>query len=121
MPAREFRNFTKAMDKASLLAQRDISRLWDKIEGMDPYTQRDAFLALVPGIIAKYSQVAALAAAEYYESERAYWREGEEYEAELAEGVPYEQIVASVRFAAGHLFGDEDEAQSQRDSSLFSG
>lgn len=122
MPAREFKNFTKAMEKASLLAQRDLSTLWNKIETLDPYAQRNALLALVPGIVYKYGQIAALAAAEYYENERAYWRGDEDYEVELADGVPYEQIEASVRYAAGHLFKDnaDGEVQSERNASLFS-
>ena len=46
----------------------------------------------------------------------------DDFDAELADTVPLEQIEASVRFACGHLFGgevDEDGARPGADDSLF--
>lgn len=121
MPADEFNAYVKAMDKASLLAQRDFARLWDMLDTTDPYAIRDALLALVPGIVYKYSDIAATAALEYYEAERASVR-SDEFDAEMSEGVPLEQIESSIRYAAGHLFEDDaDGVRPERYSSLFDG
>lgn len=122
MPAKDFKAYIKALDNASMLAQRDFALLWDKVSGLPPEALRDALIALVPGIVYKYANMAALAAAEYYEAERAA-AGGGFFSAELSEGVPIEQIEASVRYACGHLFGEEDDdgAQSESDASLFGG
>lgn len=121
MAAQEFNAYVRAMDKASLLAQREFAQLWAKLETTDPYAIRDALLALVPGIVIKYSDIAATAALEYYETERAAVR-SDDFQADMSDGVPLEQIEASIRYAAGHLFKDDaDGIQPERYGSLFDG
>lgn len=115
-----FRDYVEAMDKASLLAQRDFSELWDRIRNREPEEIRNLLLALLPGIIYKYGDIAAVAAADYYEGERSDLR-SDDFTCRLSEGVPLEQIEASVRYAAGHLFGGDDGVRPERHSSLFSG
>lgn len=123
MAASDFAAYAKAVNQASLLAQRDLSGLWDRLEGRDPSFARDALLELVPGIIWKYGDMAALAAAEYYEAERIQAGGAPGFVAELSAGVSQEQIAASVRYACGHLFPTEGEngIQPEPDASLFGG
>ena len=123
MPAHEFRRYVNAMNNASLLAQRDLSELWENIEGLEPKAVRNALLAAVPGIVYKYGGMAAAAAAEYYEAERMDAGGPQDFSAELSEGVPLEQIEASVRYACGHLFPEEggDGVRSEPDADLFGG
>lgn len=123
MPPKEFKRYVTAMDNASALAQRDFMRLWARLEVSDPYLIRDALLELVPELIRKYSDIASTAAAEYYEAERTALR-SDAYEVELSDGVPEEQIIASIRYACGHLFDTENNdggVRPERNSSLFDG
>ena len=123
MPAKEVKAYATAQNNASLLAQRDMERLWLRIREYPPKTIRDILLATVPGIIAKYGNMAALAAAEYVEAERLAAGWPDDFSAEIAEGVPMEQIEASIRYACGHLFGEVsgDGARPGQDDSLFDG
>lgn len=109
MSAKDFKSYMDAMNKASLLAQRDLDELWNKLDKTDPYATRDALLALVPGIIYKYGDMAALASANYYEVERMQAGGDPSFQAFLAEPVPIEQIEKSVRYACGHLFLEVDD------------
>ena len=121
MPAQEFNRYSQAVNNASLLAQRYLHELFDKIRDLPPESIRDALIALVPGIIYKYGSMAALAAAEYFESERVAAGGSPDHQATLSEGVPLEQIESSIRFAAGHLFPEEgsDGVRPGEDASLF--
>lgn len=121
MPAEDFRRYTEAVNNASLLAQRDLQEAWAKLSGVPPEGVREALLQVVPGIIWKYGGIAALAAAEYFEAERIAAGGGQDYKAELADGVPLEQVEASVRYAMGHMFpeGGEGGIRSGGDASLL--
>ena len=119
--AADFERFAEAQNNASLLAQRELAAIWDSVEGMEPEAQRNALLVAVPGIVARYGDIAASAAAEYYETERSA-AGGGAFSAELSEGVPIEQVEASVRYACGHLFPEEDgEIRPEPDASLLGG
>ena len=122
MAAKDFRAYVNAMNQASLLAQRDLAALWEKVKGVPPAAARDALIALLPGIIYRYGGMAALAAAEYYEAERPQ-AGGGDFTAELSDGVPLEQIEASVRYAVGHMFAEDGTygAQPEPDAELFGG
>lgn len=124
MPVEEFERYTNAQNNASLLAQREFAKVWDRLDKTKPEECRNALIAVLPGIIYKYGNMAALAAAEYYEGERSAVR-SDRFECMLSEGVPYEQIEASIRYAAGHLFPpdheDGDGVQPESHRSLFSG
>lgn len=109
MSAEDFGRYVEAMNNASLLAQRDLDELWNRLDKSDPYATRDALVALVPGIVYKYGSMAALASANYYEAERLQAGGEEAFQAELAEQVPIEQIEKSVRFACGHLFEEAED------------
>lgn len=120
--AARYRAYADALNKCSLLAQRDLARLWERAWELPPGECRDVLLALVPGIVDKHARMAALAAAHYYEGERAAAGGAEGFAAELSEGVPLEQIEASVRFACGHLFPEGDDGiRPEPDGGLFGG
>ena len=123
MPASDFKAYVEAMNKASLLAQRELARAWERVQALPPKAARAALLELVPGIVYKYGAMAALAAAEYYEVERLAAGGPADFAAELSDGIPIEQIEASVRFACGHLFPEEgsDGIRPEPDGSLFGG
>ena len=84
MSAKDFETYMEAMNKASLLAQRDLDELWSRLDKSDPRATRDALIALVPGIVYKYGEMAALASANYYEAERLQAGGEESFQAELA-------------------------------------
>lgn len=122
MAASDYKAYVGAMNKASLLAQRDLAKLWEKVKDLDPHAARDALVELVPGIVYRYGNMAALAAAEYYEAERAQ-AGGGDFDAELSDGVPIEQIEASVHYACGHMFPEDggDGVQPEPDDGLLGG
>lgn len=118
----EYEKYVNALNQASLLAQKEFSEFWDKLDTSKPEACRDALIAYLPGVVYKYALMAELAAAQYYEAERLAAGGNEDFEAELAEMIPYEQIKASVRYAAGHLFlEDDDGVRAGEDGSLFGG
>lgn len=68
-----------------------------------PELVRDALLEVVPALVSEYGDVAATAAAQWYEETRAKQVAGT-YRAVLADPPPEEQIAQSVRWAAGPLW-----------------
>ena len=122
MPSDDFAAYVGAVNQASLLAQRDFATAWECLDGLEPYVVRDALLTMVPGIVRKYGDMAAVAAAEYYGAERvaAGWPDGEY---DLSDGIPIEQVEASVRYAMGHMFGGgvDDGLRPGQDGSLLAG
>lgn len=123
MPASDrYIDYVNALNQASLLAQRDFAGFWARLDTSKPEACRDALIAYLPSVIYKYASMAALAAAQYYEAERMEAGGNEDFTAEIAEPVQIEQIEASVRYAAGHLFPEEqDGIRPERDSRLFGG
>lgn len=122
MPSDEFAAYVGAVNQASLLAQRDFATVWERLDGLEPYAVRDALLTMVPGIVRKYGDMAAVAAAEYYGAERAAagWPDGVY---DLSDGVPIEQVESSVRYAMGHMFGGgvSGGLRPEQDGSLLAG
>ena len=120
MASKAFKDYVNALNQASLLAQKDFAAFWERLDTTKPEACREALIAYLPGVIYKYGQMAALAATQYYEAERLSAGGNEDFEAEMAEQVPYEQIEASIRYAAGHLFPEVgDGVQPEQDGSLF--
>ena len=102
------KRFSQAVDAASRFARDELLQLAEKVDGMDPVQARDALKAIVPAIVEKYGNMAAAAAADYYERERAE-AVGSSYHATLATPVDAEAIRASVGFACRYLFDEERE------------
>ncbi len=80
-------------DLASLLGSLDLTR---------PEAARDALVEIVPMLVREYGNVAATAAAEWYEDVRpGTWN------ARTAESFPLKGVERGVRYHAGHLFGGD--------------
>lgn len=116
-----YRRYVEALNRCSLLAQRDFAKVWARASKLPPKECRNVLVALVPGITEKYGNMASIIAAQYYESVRAACGGNPDYHAEMSENVPIEQVEASVRFAAGHLEWSEHGADAESDGSLFGG
>lgn len=87
------------------LAKQRITELFADIDfnAASPELVRDALLEVVPALVAEYGDMAATAAADWYEEARAKQVAGV-YRATLAERLPEEQIAQSVRWAVGPLW-----------------
>lgn len=101
-----FDRYARSVEKCVEMAQAEIHNLVDGIDASHKKAARDALLAEVPRIVDRYSRLAAAAAAEYYEKNRAA-QIGGRYRAKLGSAEPSESIESSVRFACGHLFTKE--------------
>lgn len=73
------------------------------MQGMDPAWQRDLLLDEIPAMVRKYGNIAATAAAEWYERTRA-TQVGGAYDPVTADPFPDAAIQATVRYKAGDLF-----------------
>jgi hypothetical protein len=86
-----------------------MQSLWQTIQGMDPTWQRDLLLDEIPALVRKYGNIAASAAAEWYERTRATQVNGA-YAPLTADPFPDAAIQATVRYKAGDLFtGNADD------------
>src|SRR5690606_29113775 len=92
------------------LARAELEAFFYGLDLTRPELARDALLEFVPMLAQEYGDAAATAAAEWYEAQR-FAQVGGSYAAVLGEGVDAVQAEGSVRYAAGHLFGD-DPAQT---------
>lgn len=73
-----------------------------------PERVRDALLEIVPVLVRSYGDLAATAAAEWYEEVRAASLGGS-FAARVSSGVDAARVEGSVRYAAGHLFTDDPQ------------
>lgn len=96
--------------RAVELARAELNAFFYGLDLAKPELARDALLEFMPMLAQEYGDAAAAAAAEWYEAQRAAQVAGR-YAAVLGETVPDAQVQGSVRYAAGHLFGD-DPAQT---------
>lgn len=96
--------------RAVELARAELGSFFLGLDLTKPELARDALLEFMPMVVQEYGDVAATAAAEWYEAQR-FAQIGGSYQAVLADSVPVAQAQGSVRYAAGHLFGD-DPAQT---------
>jgi hypothetical protein len=95
-----------AQRQATALAKADLQRLWGALNLTDPEQARDLLLEYVPELAAKYGDIAAEAAAEWYEQVRA--QQGlSDYMALTSSAVDPAAVQGSVRYAAGNLFTDD--------------
>lgn len=102
-------DYSKQTRKIVRLAQRDLRRFFALLDLTQPAVVRDALLDFLPQLAATYGDIAAVAAAEWYENLRGKVAGLPPYETVLSSGVKREAIVESVRWAAGGLWGDDPE------------
>lgn len=92
--------------RAVALARGELEAFFLGLDLNRPELARDALLEFLPILAQEYGDVAATAAAEWYEAQRAA-QIGGSYAAVLGDGIEAAQAEGSVRYAAGHLFGDD--------------
>lgn len=90
------------------MAREDLVRMFGAVDLGSPESVRDALLEVVPALTREYGEVAATVAAEWYEEVRVKQAAGR-FTATLAGVADDAAVQGSVRYASGHLFGDEPE------------
>lgn len=94
---------SRALRRAVELARRDLEAAFTSLPLSNPEAARDALLEIVPALTRKYGDIAATAAAEWYEEMRA--REiGGQFTATLADNADEALVQSTVRRQAGHLW-----------------
>lgn len=93
----------RTQQKTANQAIREMRNLLAGLKRMSPQWQRDILLDQVPALAARYGDLAASAAAQWYEETRARQVHGE-YEALAADPFPDRPIRDRIRYGAGDLF-----------------
>ncbi|WP_455676484.1 VG15 protein [Pseudoscardovia suis] len=85
-----------------------MESLWRSVTQLaTPQEQRDALLELVPALAGKYGDVAAAAAAQWYEESRSMvLGDDDGFVATLGPGFPSQAVQDSIRWKAGVLWND---------------
>ena len=96
----------RGLDEATRRAVAALDAAVGHLDLSRPEIARDALLEAFPAIVWRYGDVAAAAAAEWYEQMRTGAVDGP-YEAVLADGPAREQVDRTVRWAAGGLWGPD--------------
>lgn len=104
----DLNRYSTAVSKVVGLAKADLDKLWQSLDLSNPLAVRDALLEFVPALVREYGDVAAAAAADWYEEIRSSVITGN-YRAVTGGVVDSAQVEASVRYAAGHLFAGSPE------------
>lgn len=89
------------------LAQKEMRSLWNSVQKLSPKFQRDLLLDTIPALVRKYGNVAATAAADWYEQIRAKNIKGS-YQATVADTFPDQGIMDTLRWKAGTLWDNPD-------------
>ncbi|WP_164509832.1 Hint domain-containing protein [Gulosibacter massiliensis] len=93
----------RAVRSAASLAQGDVAELLNMLAGMPPEQAALELKALLPEITDRYGDIAAAAAAEWYEDVRA-GELGTAGYARVGSLAPVEQVTSTAAYAAGGLF-----------------
>lgn len=107
---RDLNELSALGSRAVELARSELQAFFFGLDLTKPEAARDALLEFMPMLTQEYGDVAATAAAEWYEMQRAA-QVGGRYSAVLGDVAEAGQVQGSTRWAAGHLFGD-DPAQT---------
>lgn len=103
------RKLARSQDKAARLACRQLDRLWRKTTAKtkDPAKLSQLMQQTVPQLVAKYGDVASSAAMEWYRDVS-----GHGYEPVMADPVDPDKVDASVRWAMGAAYDDQEDGES---------
>lgn len=104
----ELNRYSTATARIVEFARADLNRFWLSLDLARPDAVREALLDFVPALVREYGDVAAAAAADWYEQLRAAAVSGN-YRAVTGGVISVDQVSQSVRYAAGHLFTDTPE------------
>ena len=99
----------RAVRSATSLAQGDVAELLNMIAGLPPEQAALELKALLPEITDRYGDIAAAAAAEWYEDVRESELGTAGY-ARVGSLAPVEQVAGTARFAAGAFFDGTDNS-----------
>ena len=102
--------YADALEAAAEMALAELDRLLDACELDKPVETKQKLLVAVPALVDKYGAMAASAAAEHYESERADVLDGS-YKPLIAPPIDHEAIRAKVRYALRYLFEEADDGE----------
>lgn len=97
---------SEAQKRSTLLAKRELGRVWQQIDGMDPATQRDILLDMLPAIVHKYGDLDSTMAAEWYGQLWNKWFDGS-FEAMPHPSYDDESMRSVIRANAGMLWPDK--------------
>lgn len=89
------------------LAGRDLAAFWAALDLNRPEAARDALETFLPVLVGQYGEIAAAAAADWYEDLRDAAGVGSAFRVAPADLVPDAAIRGQVRFAAAALFTDD--------------
>ncbi|WP_431870819.1 hypothetical protein [Nocardiopsis eucommiae] len=105
------RQHLQLLDRTAELAVADLTRLWRALPRTDIDRLVDALVELVPGLAARWGDVASVGASDYFDAVREFYNPGGSYLARPGAPAPVEQVQASTRWAVGPLFqASPDEA-----------
>lgn len=96
-----------ANDVVAAAVEAELRLLLGRVDFSDPVAAREVLFEVVPPLVAKWGDVAATVAAEWFEAFRVVEGVSGAFRAQLAAPVPVEQINARLGFAtreSGHLF-----------------
>lgn len=101
----------RALNRAAEMAAQDFDALVARLSpaGLDPVVARDALGEIMDRLLARYGDISAASAADWYDALReVYAADG--FAAVLADGLTAEQVERATRWAARGLFaGDPDD------------
>lgn len=103
---RDVDRLNKAQDKAVALAVADLDAVLKRLDGAAPEQIRDVLLEVMPALVAKWGEVAAAAAADWYNTLRSQEPDLPPFTANLAAGLDGEAARATTRRLAGSLWTD---------------
>lgn len=102
--------YSEAQRRIVELAKQDLQDFWNLLDTSSPELIRDELLGFVPALVQQYGDVAAAAAADWYEGLRAA-AIGGSYQALTGGTAPVDQVEGSIRYAVGSAFtGSPDDA-----------
>lgn len=99
-----------ANDAVAAAVERELRAMLARVNLANPVLARDALFEVVPPLVEKWGDLAAVAAAEWFEEFRAAEGVSGAFSAALADTVPLEQVNARLGFAtreSGHLFAGQ--------------
>lgn len=112
MPSAELiERHAAAMDGVETLATRDLVATWREIDPADAEPATRALRAAGRDLAAAYGEIAAVAAADFYDEARAEARPPGRFRAEAAGVAPLAQVDAMVRWAVAPMWSANPRAE----------
>ena len=101
----------KALGRAADMAVKDFDAFAARLDlaALDPAVARDALGEVMDRLLARYGDISAASAADWYDALRDASAAGGEFTAVLADGLSSEQVERTTRWAARGLFDGDPE------------